>query len=366
MRAGQGWLNFLPPLPPSVAWRRGRPLPFPFDDPRCRVYDYGRNALWQGLVALGLEPGDELLMPAYHCGSEVAAVVDRELVPRFWAGDAALAPEEAELESLIGPRTRGLYLIHHLGLPQDAMRWRRWCDERGLLLLEDAAPGWPAAFEGRPLGSSGHLSIFSPWKTFGLPDCGAVLCDPPPPAPPERGVPAGDLTRGFLRWPLQRSSVAARYKGATREEAVDASVAFSIVDPGRGPSAASMWLLQRLTRPGIASARAANYEWLLARLEDLVVEPFRRHPAEGCPFGLPVRTHSKPHFMRHLAAWGISGLDFWSVPHPSVPAGRFPAIDRLRETTVVLPVHQQLRQSDLERLARATLAWRETGEGETG
>jgi dTDP-4-amino-4,6-dideoxygalactose transaminase len=358
MRAGDGWLNFLPPLPPAALWSAPRSLPFPFDDPRCRVYDYGRNALWHGLQALGLGEGDEVLMPAYHCGSEVAAVVDLGIVARFWAGEETLAPDEDELERLVSPRTRALYLTHHLGLAQDAPRWRRWCDQRDLLLLEDVAPGWPAALDGRPLGSWGHLSIYSPWKTFGLPDCGAVLCDPPPPRLAESPrAPSRDLVRGFLRWPLQRSSLAARYKGARREESFDASVAFEIREPGREVSRASMGLLRRLARPGLAATRARNYDWLRERLGGRVAEPFRRPAAAGCPFGLPLVSEDKPGLLRHLAERGISGLDFWSVPHPAVRRGAFPAVDRLRETIVVLPVHQQLRQRDLDRLARAALEW---------
>jgi dTDP-4-amino-4,6-dideoxygalactose transaminase len=362
MRSGEGWLNFLPPLPPEALWSAPGSLPFPFDDPRCRVYDYGRNALWHGLQALGLGAGDEVLMPAYHCGSEVAAAVDLGIVPRFWAGDGALAPDEDELERLASPRTRALYLTHHLGLAQDAPRWRRWCDERGLLLFEDVAPGWPAALGDRPLGSWGDLSIYSPWKTFGLPDCGAVLCDPPPPRLAESSrVPARDLVRGFLRWPLQRSSRAAHRMGARREESFDASVAFEIREPGRGVSRASMGLLRRLADPGLGAVRAHNYDWLRERLGDRVAAPFRRPAAAGCPFGLPLASDDKPGLLRHLAERGISGLDFWSAPHPAVRPGAFPGIDRLRETTVVLPVHQQLRQRDLDRLAGAALAWPEGG-----
>ncbi len=365
MRAGalaDGWLNFLPPFPPSVLWSRPRPLPFPFEDERCRVYDLGRNGLWHGLQALGLREGDELLMPAYHCGSEVGAVVDLGIVPRFWGGDRKLEPDEEELDRLLGPRTRGLYLIHHLGLAQDAPRWRQWCDARGLLLLEDAAPGWPGELMGQPLGSWGHLSLHSPWKTFGLPNCGVVLCDPPPQAvPPDTSLPAQELLKGFLRWPLQHFAPAATLKGQAYREAVDSSASFDIHEPSRGVSRASLWLLRRLVEPGAASRRAGNFDWLLERIGERVALPFSRPAGEGCPFGLPVASVDKQGFLRHLAKRGISGLNFWSVPHPVLRRGAFPDLDRLRETIVVLPVHQQLWQRDLERLARATLEWRERG-----
>lgn len=130
-------------------------------------------------------------------------------MPRFWAGTESLEPDEEELERLIGPRTRGLYVIHHLGFAQDAPRWREWCDDRNLLLLEDVAPAWPGSFSDRPLGSWADLSIYSPWKMLGLPECGAVLCNPPPaPATASSGLPVKGLLKGFARWPAQRSSLA--------------------------------------------------------------------------------------------------------------------------------------------------------------
>ncbi|MGH2982051.1 MAG: DegT/DnrJ/EryC1/StrS family aminotransferase, partial [Solirubrobacterales bacterium] len=94
-----------------------------------------------------------MLVPAYHHGSDVGALVEAGLRCRFYDAGERLEPDPAELEGLLGGRTRALYLIHHLGFAQDAPRWRRWCDERGLLLIEDAAMAWPAELDGRPLGS---------------------------------------------------------------------------------------------------------------------------------------------------------------------------------------------------------------------
>jgi perosamine synthetase len=355
-----GWLNFLPPVPPSALWQRPRPLPFPFTEERCRTYDYGRHALWHGLRALGLSAGDELLVPAYNCGTEVAAIVALGIVPRFWGGGPELEPAEDEVAGLLGPRTRGLYLIHQLGIGHDAPRWRRWCDERDLLLLEDAAQGWPARFDGRPLGSWGDLALFSPWKSFGLPDCGAVLCDPPAASVPPRGGPPGaDLAKAFLRWPLQRVGKLAELKGRRYEYVLDQSAEPAIGDPDRGAHRSSLALLRRLAGPRASELRARNYEWLRARLGERMPKPLRRPAGEGCPFGFPVGSADKPGLLRHLAARGISGLDFWALPHPAAEDGAFPTVEHLRRSVVVLPVHQELRQGDLDRLAAASLEWAE-------
>jgi dTDP-4-amino-4,6-dideoxygalactose transaminase len=49
----------------------------------------------------------------------------------------------------------------------------------------------------------------------------------------------------------------------------------------------------------------------------------------------------------------IRPLNFWTMAHPAVPAGRFPRAMELRRTVVGLPVHQQLRPGDVERVAEA-------------
>src|SRR5215212_8259238 len=105
-----------PPLPPG-AWLRppANPLPFPLEEPNFRLYAFARHALWHGVRELGLEPGDEILMPAYSHGSEVEALLRAGLKLSFYGGRGDLSPDEGELGSLIGPRTRALFVIHYLG-----------------------------------------------------------------------------------------------------------------------------------------------------------------------------------------------------------------------------------------------------------
>ena len=114
--------------------------------------------------------------PPTTSGSEVESLIHAGLVCRFYEATATLAPDRAELEELLSPSTQALYLIHYLGFAQDASRWRRWCDEHGLLLLEDAAQAWLATCDGKPAGSFGDLSIICLYKTFGFPDGGALVC----------------------------------------------------------------------------------------------------------------------------------------------------------------------------------------------
>jgi dTDP-4-amino-4,6-dideoxygalactose transaminase len=68
--------------------------------------------------------------------------------------------------------------------------------------------------------------------------------------------------------------------------------------------------------------------------------------------------------LTRLEREGIAAVDFWSVPHPSLPVERFPRAARRRSRTVALPVHQELRPRDVMRIA-ATAAAALTGRSGT-
>ena len=78
-----GPLSAWPPLRPS-AWLRPPTahLPFPLEEPRAHRFALGRVALLHGVRALGLSEGDEVLVPAYHHGSEIQALWHVPGVPR--------------------------------------------------------------------------------------------------------------------------------------------------------------------------------------------------------------------------------------------------------------------------------------------
>jgi len=353
-----GLLDAWPSLPPSAHLRRPpASLPFPLDDPRCTLFALGRGGLYHGLRASGLEPGDEVLMPAYHHGSEVEATIRAGLVCAFYEGTEQLEPEPDELESLLGPRVRALHLTHYLGFPQDAVRWRAWCDERGLLLVEDAAQAWLArSADGRPVGSVGDLTVFCVYKTFGVPDGAALV---------SRGVQVdakgrsglGTLARKHAAWLAGRSGAAATLLLARRRDRTYVpGEDFALADADVGPAGISVRLIRRLAGRDAAGARRTAYARLLDALADHVPAPFAELLPGASPFAFPVATDRKAEILSALARARIQALDLWSVPHPSLPVDRFPAAARRRATTVGLPVHQELRASDVERIAAAAAA----------
>jgi dTDP-4-amino-4,6-dideoxygalactose transaminase len=354
-------LDVLPPLPPSVYLTRppSGPPPFPLAEPGVTLYSRARHGIYTAVRELGLRSGDEALVPAYHHGSEVEALQRAGLTCRFYGGTERLEPDEAELESLVGSRVRVLHVTHYLGFPQDVARWRAWCDRRGLLLLEDAAQAWLAAVaDGSPAGSVGDVAVFCLYKTVGVPEGAALRLAaggrrPAWPRPAGRGLRS--VAAEHVRWALGRSARLSRLR-RRRAVAYDAAQDFALGDPEQGPMRLAIRLLQRLIRDDCAGARRANYRRLLTALREHVSPPFDELPAGASPFCFPIETEHKADVLARLQRAGIAAVDFWSVPHPSLPVEHFPAAARRRSRTVGLPVHQELRTGDVERLAAAAQA----------
>jgi dTDP-4-amino-4,6-dideoxygalactose transaminase len=354
-------LRVFPPLSPTVYARRGRAaLPFPLDDQRCRTFALARHGLLRGVERLGLRPGDEVLTPAYHHGSEVEAYASAGLVPRFYDATDTLEPDPDELDRAIGERVRALHLIHYLGFPSDAARWRRWCDERRLFLIEDAAQAWLARRDGAAVGSLGDLAIFSLYKSVGVPDGGAVVASVPiPPPGGGRRLAARRVAKAHRSWLAQRSPKLASPRSARPAPERDRLPPgeFALGDPDSPSSALTEAMLPRLLRDDVAGRRRRNYASLLERLGEVVPQPFADVRTGASPFAFPVAVADKRSLLDALAAAGIRALDLWSVPHPSLPVERFPGAARRRRSTVGLPVHQELSPAHVDAIGDAVAGY---------
>ncbi|HEV8250115.1 MAG TPA: DegT/DnrJ/EryC1/StrS family aminotransferase [Gaiellaceae bacterium] len=324
-------------------------MPFPLGRAECRLFALGRHALWHGVGTLELEPGDEVLVPAYHHGSEVEALARAGLNCRFFAAADDLQPVEAELDGLVTERTRALVLIHYLGFPQDIARWRRWCDARGLMLIEDAAQAWLASSDGEPVGSAGDLAVFCLYKTVGVPDGAALVSRTLPDPPPPNAASVTRLARRHAAWLRSRIAVPARRPVWRPSEDADVAGDFALGDPGVAPAAWTSFVVERVPED-VAARRRANYELLLRQLGEHVDAPFDQLAPGASPFVFPLRAREKRELLRRLYEAGIHAFDFWSRGHPLVDRAAFAGVERRRRQTVGLPVHQELRPRDLVRI----------------
>jgi perosamine synthetase len=122
----------------------------------------GTTALHLALLALGLKPGDEVIVPTLTYVATANAVVYCEAKPVFVDAEPDtwnMDPEQIEV--LITPRTKGIIVVHLFGHPVDMDPIMDIARRHGLFVLEDAAESPGAEYKGRRVGSIGDAATFS-------------------------------------------------------------------------------------------------------------------------------------------------------------------------------------------------------------
>ena len=143
----------------------------------------GTDALRLTLTALGIGPGDEVVVPANTFIATAAAVVMAGAVPRFAdVDDVTLLMTPHTLTAAITPRTRAVIVVHLFGQVPDMAGILATVHDAGICVIEDAAQAHGAEWDGRRAGSFGEAACFSfyPAKNLGaFGDGGAVVTSRP-------------------------------------------------------------------------------------------------------------------------------------------------------------------------------------------
>jgi perosamine synthetase len=100
---------------------------------------WARNAIYHGLSALGLNPGDNVLVPAFHCTSVVEPILQYGAEVKFYDINLDVSPDLEDLRSKIDRKTRAILAIHYFGFPQPIQKFRELCRAHKLYLIEDCA-----------------------------------------------------------------------------------------------------------------------------------------------------------------------------------------------------------------------------------
>lgn len=144
----------------------------------CVAVGNGTDALILALRALGVGPGDEVILPAFSFFATAEAVILLGGKPVFADVEAAtLNLDPADAAARITPATVGILGVHLYGRPFDVPAVTRLARERGLWLVEDAAQAHGARWGEARVGTSGELAAWSfyPTKNLGcFGDGGAV------------------------------------------------------------------------------------------------------------------------------------------------------------------------------------------------
>jgi perosamine synthetase len=119
-------------------------------------------ALHLSLVALGIGPGHEVVVPSLSFIATANVVRYVGATPVFADVDEPTQNlTAATIAPVLTPRTRAVILVHQGGLPADIDAVRHLCEPRGIVVVEDAACALGSTYRGKPIGSHSPLVAFS-------------------------------------------------------------------------------------------------------------------------------------------------------------------------------------------------------------
>jgi dTDP-4-amino-4,6-dideoxygalactose transaminase len=142
----------------------------------------GTDALELAMRALDIGPGDEVVTVSHTAVATVAAIEATGAVPVLVDVDPVFFTlDPYQLREVLTPKTKAVIAVHLYGQAADLDAIVAFCSEHGLALIEDGSQAHGAKWQGRRLGSIGHIGCFScyPTKNLGaIGDAGLVTtCD---------------------------------------------------------------------------------------------------------------------------------------------------------------------------------------------
>lgn len=288
----------------------------------------GTEALHLGLLACGVQPGDEVITVAFTAVPTVTAITLAGATPVFVDIDpVTFTMDPSQVENRIGPRTKVILPVHLYGHPADLDPLLAIARRHGLRILEDAAQAHGARYRGRPIGSIGDLTAFSFYPTKNLGACGdagLVTTNDPELA---------DRLR-LLRNYGQRNRYLHEVPGAnSRLDELQAAVLRAKLPK------LDYWNAER-------RKRAERYRTML----QTVGLPGEQSWAHHVWHLYVIRSLHRDALQQHLTARGISTLIHYPIPvhlqpayrHLGVQPGTLPNTERLAREILSLPLYPEL------------------------
>lgn len=302
----------------------------------------GLDALTLALRAVGVGPGDEVIVPSHTFVATWLAVSAIGAVPVPVDPDpdtALLAPDAAE--AAVGPRTRAIVPVHLYGRPADVPAFVAVARRHGLAVVEDAAQAHGARVGTRRIGAHGDAACWSfyPGKNLGaFGDGGAVTTDDPGVAARVRRLANYGSEEKYHHDVLGVNSRLDELQAAVLR------VKLAHLDA---------WNDRR-------RAVAEAYHTALADLEGLTLPP--TDPTRGTVWHLfVVRTDERDRLRADLHAAGVDAMVHYPVPCHRQPAyaatsaaqAHLPVADDLARTVLSLPMGPHLRPDQVGQVVEA-------------
>lgn len=312
----------------------------------------GTASIFVAVHSLGLQPGDEVIIASVNFVSCASAVLEVGAVPVFADVDPhTLNILPSEVERLKTDRTRAIIVLHYGGHPCDMAALRAAAGD-DILIIEDAAVAFPASIDDQACGTIGDVGLFSfnAVKCLSMGDGGGLTYRDPAllnKAKSLRYLGLADNTRSGLDaltennpqrwWEFQVDEIAGRH------------ISNDIL--------AAIGRVQLKRLPGFVARRQAVwdlYQELLSDIPGVVTPP---EPFEGAKSGLFmywVQSEDRDALGAYLTANNVY-CTFRYFPLHLVekfgPRINLPGADRANEVTLNIPLHQNMTDDDVVRVA---------------
>ncbi len=160
----------------AKVWQLERETEKFFKIPHAVCVNSGTSALWIALGALGIGPGDEVIVPGYTFIASITSIIFARAVPVLTEIDESLTLDPEDVKKKITPRTKAIMLVHMLGNPGHIDEISEIARKNNLFLIEDCAQAFAATYKGKYTGSYGDIGTFSfnLYKTITAGDGGLV------------------------------------------------------------------------------------------------------------------------------------------------------------------------------------------------
>ncbi len=135
------------------------------------------TALHLSLYVSGIGPGDEVICPSLSYIATANSIVHCGATPVFAEVGADLNMDIGDVRLKITKQTKAILLVHQIGNPAELDAYKALCEEKGLILIEDAACAIGSEYKGQKIGNGVNLTCFSfhPRKVITTGD-GGMIC----------------------------------------------------------------------------------------------------------------------------------------------------------------------------------------------
>ena len=341
----------------------------------------GRMGIANALRSLGVQAGDRVLVPAYHCNAMIEPVVWLGATPVFYRILPDTGVDLDDVARLLRESgAQAMMVTHYFGFPQDIQSISDFCRAHALPFLEDCAHAFFGEAAGRPIGGFGDYAIASPWKFFPIYDGGCIavrasggtglaLQCPAVAFQLKSAINTLEAAFHYRRLALARHAALPLlwlkdilWRGTKRiagPEMAKRSMAPSSAEGGtsfepqwmdKHMSLAARLLMRASSFGRIIARRRQHYQRLLQACQDIPgCRPlFPVLPEKVVPYAFPMVFDDPERIFAPLKLAGVPIIRFGEVLWPGVDASVCPISVEFSRRVFQFPCHQELDESELE------------------